>query len=115
MCKRPAEAPSDPERMQELQRLKGLTKALHCPTRWDIIDIIGPETATTDTIREEMNDRGYDFTRSGLYYHLSELSEAGIIEVEDYVEGGRGAPTKEWTLRKTTVEIDLLGRGGQHE
>ncbi|MFW5905811.1 MAG: helix-turn-helix domain-containing protein [archaeon] len=108
MCKRPEDTPADPERMQELQRLKGLARALHCPTRWDIIDIIGSGTATTDTIRKKMSDKGYDFTRSGLYYHLSELSDAGIIEVASYVEGGQGAPTKEWTLRKQTIEIDLV-------
>ena len=39
---------------------------------------------------------------------LSELSDAGIIEVSGYVEEGRGAPTKEWTLRRETIEIDLV-------
>lgn len=94
--------------MSELQRLRGFAKALHGPARWDIIDIIGAGTATTDTIREGMEERGYDFGRSGLYYHLSELSDAGLIEVSGYVEGGRGAPTKEWTLRRETIEIDLV-------
>lgn len=98
--------------MTELQRLKGFAKALHGPARWDIIDIIGAGTATTDTIREEMDERGYDFGRSGLYYHLSELSDAGLIEVAGYVEEGRGAPTKEWTLRQQTIEIDLVNEDG---
>lgn len=101
--------------MNELQRLKGFAKALHGPARWDIIDIIGAGTATTDSIHEAMAERGYDFGRSGLYYHLSELSDAGLIEVAGYVEDGRGAPTKEWTLRKTTIEIDLLGQGNSDE
>lgn len=111
MCKQPHDAPNDPDRMKQLQTLKGLAKALHCPARWDIVDIIGSGTATTDTIREEMDSRGYDFSRSGLYYHLSELSEAGIIEVANYLEEGQGAPTKEWTLRRETFEIDLVNGG----
>lgn len=108
MCNRPRDAPDDPDRMKRLRSLKGLAKALHCPARWDIVDIIGSGTATTQTIRDEMDAKGYDFSRSGLYYHLSELSEAGVIEVADYVEAGRGAPTKEWTLRTERIEIDLV-------
>lgn len=108
MCNGPHGTPAERNRMKELQRLKGFAKALHGPARWDIIDIIGSGTATTDTIREEMVDRDYEFSQSGLYYHLSELSDAGIIEVANYVEDGRGAPTKEWTLRKQQIEIDLL-------
>lgn len=96
------------ERMKQLQELKGLTKALHGPARWDIVDIIGSGTATTNRIREELDERGYELTRSGVYYHLSELNEAGIIEVAGYVEEGRGAPMKEWTLRRETIEIDLV-------
>lgn len=108
MCKHSHKSPGNTERMHHLQTLKGLAKALHGPARWDIVDIIGTDTATTDTIREELEERGYELTQSGVYYHLSELSDAGIIEVAGYVEEGRGAPTKEWTLRKETIEIDLV-------
>lgn len=94
--------------MQQLQTLKGLAKALHGPARWEIVHIIGASSATTDTIKTELENRGFDLTQSGIYYHLSELSEAGIIEVAGYVEEGRGAPTKEWTLRKETIEINLV-------
>lgn len=101
--------------MQQLQKLKGLAKALHGPARWDIVDIIGTGTATTDTIRDELDERGYDLTQSGVYYHLSELGDAGVIEVAGYVEQGRGAPTKEWTLRRETIEIDLVQPEEEHE
>lgn len=115
MCNRTRDRSKKRGRQKQLKRLKGLAKALHCPARWDIVDIIGSGTATTDIIRQGMADRGYDFTRSGLYYHLSELDDAGVIEVAEYVEKGRGAPTKEWTLRRETIEIDLVDAGAERE
>jgi DNA-binding transcriptional ArsR family regulator len=108
MCDHPQDHPATTKRMRGLQKLKGLAKALHGPARWEIVGIIGTGTATTDTIRDELDERGYDLTKSGVYYHLSELSDAGVIEVAGYVEEGRGAPTKEWTLRRETIEIDLV-------
>ena len=50
--------------------------------------------------------------KSGLYYHLSELKSAGIIEVAGYVEEGGGAPEKVWKLRMKRIVIDLVGRKG---
>lgn len=108
MCNPPSDAPTSNERMRQLQSLQGIAKALHCPKRWEIVDIIGEDTATTDEIRAQMESAGYDLSQSGLYYHLSELSDAGITEVAGYVEEGQGAPTKEWTLRKQRIEIDLV-------
>ncbi len=90
-----------------IQRLQGLAKALHCPTRWDIIDIIGTGSAKTREIKEGLESRGYDITQSGLYYHLSELRDAGIIDVAAFVEEGQGAPEKVWKLVKKKIEIDL--------
>ncbi|KXB05363.1 hypothetical protein AKJ50_01135 [candidate division MSBL1 archaeon SCGC-AAA382A13] len=94
-----------------MQKLKGLTKALHCPTRWDIINIIGKGEAKTKEIRQEMKDKGYDLSKPGLYYHLSELKDAGIIKVSDYVEEGRGAPEKKWKLAREKIEINLVDSG----
>lgn len=108
MCKRPQEAPDASARMREFRKLKGYAKALHCPARWDIVDIIGDDTVTTDAIRTELETMGYEFSQSGLYYHLSELSDAGIIEVAGYVEEGRGAPTKRWALQRERIGIDLV-------
>ena len=44
----------------------------------------------------------------GLYYHLSALREAGIIEVAGYREGTGGIPEKVWRLRTRRIVIDLL-------
>lgn len=93
---------------KRIQKLQGLAKALHCPTRWDIIDIIGTGTAKTKEIRKGLKERGYDITKSGLYYHLSELRDAGIIEVDEFLEEGQGAPEKVWKLVKKKIEISLV-------
>ncbi len=96
---------------KRIQKLQGLAKALHCPTRWDIIDIIGSGSAKTKEIREGLKRKGYDITQSGLYYHLSELKDAGLIEVAEYVEEGKGAPEKVWRLTREKIEIDLVVSG----
>ncbi|MFW5953203.1 MAG: ArsR/SmtB family transcription factor [Candidatus Natronoplasma sp.] len=93
---------------KRIQKLQGLAKALHCPTRWDIIDVIGTGTAKTKEIKNELKERGYDITQSGLYYHLSELREAGLIEVDEFLEEGKGAPEKVWKLTKKKIEIELV-------
>ncbi len=85
-----------------------MAKALHCPTRWDIIDIIGPSTAKAKDIKKGLKERGYDIAQSGLYYHLSELRDAGVIEVDRSLEEGRGAPEKVWKLAKRKIEVDLV-------
>jgi len=46
--------------------------------------------------------------RSSLYYHLSELEAAGLIELARYREEGGGAPEKVWRLKTREITIDLL-------
>lgn len=109
MCEEPLKSQkSKSELGGRIQKLQGLAKALHCPTRWDIIDIIGSEEAKTREIRDKLKDRGYELGQSGLYYHLSELREVGLIEPVDYIEDGKGAPEKVWKLSKEKIEIDLV-------
>lgn len=96
---------------KRIQKLQGLAKALHCPTRWDIIGIIGTGTVKTKEIRGGLKRKGYDIAQSGLYYHLSELRDAGLIEVADYIEEGKGAPEKVWKLTREKIEIDLVDSG----
>lgn len=111
MCKNHDCCKDREEHRKRLEKLKGLAKALHGPPRWDVIEIIGDGVVTTGEIREEMKEKGYELSQPGLYYHLSELKEAGIIEVAGYLEEGRGAPEKKWALKKRKIEIDLLGEG----
>ncbi len=83
-------------------------KALHCPKRWKIIDIIGEDKVSTKKIKEEMENVGIELSSSNLYYHLSELKKAGIIDVAEYREEGGGAPEKIWKLAKKRIEINLI-------
>lgn len=111
MCERHGHCTGKGEHRKRLEKLKGIAKALHCPPRWDIIEIIGEEEVTTGEIRKEMKEKGYELSQPSLYYHLSELKDAGVIEVSGYLEEGRGAPEKKWSLKKRRIEIDLLGGG----
>jgi len=67
---------------------------------------------STKEIYGFLAERGVGLTPSGLYYHLSELNRAGIIEVSEYREKGGGAPEKVWKLKTRKIVIDLLENGG---
>jgi len=89
-------------------RFQKYFRALHCPTRWSIIRIIGEEERGTSEILEGLREAGETLARSSLYYHLSELGEAGIIEMAGYREEGGGAPEKTWRLKTREIRINLL-------
>jgi len=82
-------------------------KALHCPTRWVIIQLIDNKMVSTHEIFEGLARAGEELSKSGLYYHLSELEKAGIIELAEYREVGGGAPEKVWKLKTRKITIDL--------
>ena len=83
-------------------------RALHCPARWKIIRIIGEEEKGTGKILSELKEGGETLARSSLYYHLSELEKADIIELARYKEEGGGAPEKVWRLKTKEIKINLL-------
>jgi len=83
-------------------------RALHCPTRWIIIRLIGDVTRSTNEIFEGLQKTGGSISKSGLYYHLSEMEKAGIIELAEYREVGGGAPEKVWKLKTKEIKINLL-------
>ena len=60
-----------------------------------------------------MQNSNEGISRSGMYFHLSELKNADIIEVAEYKEEGGGAPEKVWKLKRTRIEIDLLDESSQ--
>lgn len=90
-----------------LKRLQRCIRALHCPTRWRIIRCIGTEERSTKEIFEQLG-LGDGMSMAGLYYHLSALKEAEIIEVASYREVKGGTPEKVWRLKTRTIVIDLL-------
>jgi len=90
------------------RRFQKYFRALHCPTRWQIIRIIGGDEKGSGEILEELRKIGERLARSSLYYHLSELQEAGIIEMARYREERGGAPEKVWKLKTREIKINLL-------
>jgi ArsR family transcriptional regulator, cadmium/lead-responsive transcriptional repressor len=93
-----------PERMKKIRKY---IQALHCPTRWDIIDCIGTGEKSSKEIYEELKLGESGMALTGLYYHLSALKNAGIIEVASYREV-KGAPEKVWKLKIKRIVIELL-------
>ncbi len=89
-------------------KLRNFVRALRFPTRWLIIEYIGEGSRSTKEIYDHLIEKGEQLTKSGLYYHLSELKNADIIEVAEYIEEGGGAPEKVWKLKTKKIVIDLL-------
>ena len=92
---------------KRFENFRRIVKALHCPTRWLIIDCLKDGEKSTKEIFDCLAGKNEAISSSGLYYHLSELKNAGIIEIAGYIEQ-KGAPQKVWRLRIRKVEIPLL-------
>lgn len=90
------------------ERLRTLLRALHCSTRWVIIECIGEGAKSTKEIQECLRAHEEVMTAPCLYYHLAELKKAGILGVSGYKEEGGGAPEKIWSLKSRHIVIDLL-------
>ena len=97
----------------KVRRFQKYFRALHCPKRWEIIRIIGKGEKGSGEVLEGLYGAGESLARSSLYYHLSELEEAGIIEMARYREVGGGAPEKVWRLKTREIKIDLLENTGK--
>ena len=65
--------------MIKARKFQRYFRALHCPTRWEIIRIIGEDEKGSGEILEGLRNVGEGLARSSLYYHLSELEEAGAL------------------------------------
>jgi DNA-binding transcriptional ArsR family regulator len=94
--------------LDEFTTFQKYFRALHCPTRWLILRLIGNKAKSTREIFEGLKEAGEGLSRSGLYYHLSELEKADVIELAEYREVGGGAPEKVWKLKTKEIRINLL-------
>ena len=99
--------------LDKARRFQMYFRALHCPIRWMIIRIIGDEEKSSGEILEGLRRAGEGLARSSLYYHLSELEEAGIIELAGYREEGGGAPEKVWRLKTKEIHVNFLEDAGK--
>jgi DNA-binding transcriptional ArsR family regulator len=73
-----------------------------------ILEILESGVKGTNEIYEELNARGFAIPRSTVYYHLSALADAGIIEMAGYREVGGGAPEKTWRLKARKICINII-------
>ncbi len=91
-----------------LKALMMALKPLLAEPKRSIIKILSEGVKGTNEIYEALKERGLDMPRSTLYYHLSALEDAGIIEMAGYREEGGGAPEKLWKLKVRRMGIDLV-------
>jgi len=91
-----------------MKSIRKCIQALHCPTRWAIIDCIGKGRKSSKEIYEELKFEESGLALAALYYHLSALKGAGIIELDSYREVKGGTPEKVWKLKTRRIVIDLL-------
>lgn len=96
---------SDP--LKEFKAFQEYVRVLHCPIRWNIIRLLVNDPLSTHEILQGLQEIGDCISRSGLYYHLSELQKGDIIELAAYREEGGGAPEKVWRLKRKEIRINL--------
>ena len=97
--------------MTDKSNLKALMMALKpllAEPKRSIIKILSEGVKGTNELYEALKERGLEMPRSTLYYHLSALEDAGIIEMAGYREEGGGAPEKLWRLKVRKIGIDLV-------
>ncbi len=94
--------------IKNFEKFRTIMKALHCPTRWLIIECLKDGEKSTKEILNCLLKKGETITLTSLYYHLSELKNAGIVEIAGYREEGGGAPQKVWRLKVRKIEIPLV-------
>ncbi|WP_175059836.1 helix-turn-helix domain-containing protein [Thermococcus sp. 2319x1] len=94
--------------MGNLRALMMILKPLMAEPRRSIIKILSDGVKGTNEIYGALQEKGLNMPRSTLYYHLSALEDAGIIEMAGYREEGGGAPEKLWKLKVRKIGIELV-------
>ncbi len=84
-------------------------KALHCPTRWKIIEFLETGSKSSDEINDYLIQNDMELKKPALYYHLRELEAVGIIKLEEYIPSDKNrAPKKIWKLNIKQLNIKLM-------
>jgi DNA-binding transcriptional ArsR family regulator len=90
-----------------IEQLYDLLALAQSEPRHSIIEALLEGEKSTNELYQYLESKGYSLPRTTLYYHLSELESAGIIEHAGYKETGGGAPEKVWKLRTRVICIDI--------
>ena len=84
-------------------------RALHCPTRWKVIEVLQTGPKSSDQIFKILLKNNKNLKKPALYYHLRELEAVGIIELEEYRPSDqKRAPEKVWKLKMENLNINLM-------
>lgn len=70
--------------LNQFKKFQKYFRALHCSIRWVMIRHLVDKELSTSEIYELLEKSGEGISKSTLYYHLSELEEAGIIGLAGY-------------------------------
>ena len=91
-----------------IKEIAPFIKALHCPTRWKIIELLQGGSKTSEEIFEFLSKEKKNLKKPALYYHLRELESVEIIALEEYKPSDQHrAPQKVWKLNVNKLSINL--------
>ncbi len=109
----------------DITEIANYVKALHCGTRWKIIEILREGPKSSDEIFQILTECGQfpnknpeqchgqckqdsyeNLKKPSLYYHLRELETVGIIELDEFKPSSR-APEKVWKLNLDKLVINF--------
>ena len=111
----------------DISEMMMYAKALHCGARWQIIEILKEGPKSSDEIFQILNEKRSEMPENpeqcqgkcrddtvkelkklSLYYHLRELENVGIIELDEYKPSKEGrAPEKVWKLNIEKLTINF--------
>ncbi len=84
-------------------------KALHCPTRWKIIELLQTGSKSSENIYKILLKENKNLKKPTLYYHLRELESVAIIELDEYKPSdSKRAPEKIWKLSMKGLNISFM-------
>ncbi len=93
----------------DVTKIGPFIRALHCPTRWKIIELLQEGPKSSDDIYQELSKENKDLKKPTLYYHLRELESVEIIGLDEYKPSDQGrAPEKVWKLLIEKLNIDFM-------
>jgi len=91
-----------------IENIGPFIKALHCPTRWKIIESLQKGSKSSDEIFNFLNDNGINLQKPAFYYHLRELEAAEFIELDEFKPSEKNrAPEKVWKIKIKKLLIKL--------
>ena len=92
----------------KLSEIAPFMRALHCPTRWDIIKILQNGSKSSDEIYGIVSKES-KMQKPAFYYHLRELEAVGIIGLDEYkASDKKRAPEKVWKLLIKELKLNFM-------